>query len=261
MDVRISIIEKRLRTVRRIIGITAGKGGVGKSCVASLLALSLATRAKAVGLLDLDLSSPSTHYILGIKDAKIVEDKGMVPPSVSGIRFMSSVLFAGDNVLPLRGIDMSNAIIEMLSTTIWGDLDLLLIDMPPGTSDAILDLIRLVKRIEFIVVVTPSSLASHVVGRHILLLKEYGLPILCLIENLRMVGDSVDSMGSVPLEVRRLFSIPYEKGFEAALGDPELLKRTEFFRRIEDVSLFLLGDFQELDHGPRLRRGTCACPS
>lgn len=239
MDVRIPIIEKRLATVERIVGVTGGKGGIGKSSVASLLALSLSSRGRNVGLLDLDLSSPSTHFILGINDAKIEEEKGIVPPHVDGIRFMSFALFAEEGAVPLRGYDISNAIVEILSTTIWGELDFLVLDLPPGTSDAILDVVRLVRRIEFIVVLTPSRLASHAVRRHVELLKEYGLPILCLIENLS--GGKESANQETCTCTQRFFSIPYDKGFEAALGDRRRLRRTAFFEAIEGVTSLLTG--------------------
>ncbi len=146
LDPRISIINERLAKTKRIIAISSGKGGVGKSMVAATLALSLAGDGYKVGLFDLDFTGPSTHIILGVsKSVQPKEEKGLVPPVVNGLAFMSLVYFVGDNPAPLRGADVSNALIELLAVTQWGALDYLIIDMPPGIGDAVLDLVRLGK--------------------------------------------------------------------------------------------------------------------
>ena len=133
MEVRTSVIEKRLKNIKRIISVASGKGGVGKSLVASSLALSLSKRGYKVGLLDLDLYGPSSHIILGVDDYGFPEEeKGIIPPKISGINFMSIVYFTEDKPSPFRGIDISNIIIELLAITQWGELDYLIIDMPPG---------------------------------------------------------------------------------------------------------------------------------
>ena len=90
MEARINIIEKRLKNIKRIISVASGKGGVGKSLVASSLALNLSRKQYKVGLLDLDLYGPSSHIILGIKDVFPEEEKGIIPPNVHGIKFMST---------------------------------------------------------------------------------------------------------------------------------------------------------------------------
>jgi len=95
MEARISIIEKRLKDIKQIISVASGKGGVGKSLVASSLALNLSKRGFKVGLLDLDLYGPSSHIILGVRDVFPEEEKGIIPPNVKGINFMSIVFYGG----------------------------------------------------------------------------------------------------------------------------------------------------------------------
>ncbi|MEM2263246.1 MAG: P-loop NTPase, partial [Candidatus Bathyarchaeia archaeon] len=115
VDPRINIIEKRLEKVRRLIAVSSGKGGVGKSLVASVLALTLLDKGFEVGLFDADFTSPSTHRILGVRRLEIREEKGIVPMHVHGLKYMSIVAFSGEETLPLRGADISNILIELFS--------------------------------------------------------------------------------------------------------------------------------------------------
>jgi len=187
VDPRTSVISHRLSGISRIIAVSSGKGGVGKSMVATALALSLAKEGCRVGLFDLDFTGPSTHIILGVPtNVQPKEDKGIIPPIVEGLEYMSLVFFVGDNPAPLRGADVSNALIELLSVTQWGELNFLVIDMPPGISDAVLDLVRLVERIEFLIVTTPSLLAFEVVKKQVALLCELKMPIIGIIENMKI---------------------------------------------------------------------------
>jgi len=186
VDPRTSIIEDRLRDIERIIAVSSGKGGVGKSLVASTLALILAEKGYKVGLFDLDFSSPSTHLILDIKGVQPKEERGIVPPNVHGLKYMSIVYYSGEYALPLRGADTSNALIELLSVTRWENLDFLVIDMPPGIGDATLDLLRFIRKIEFLIVTTPSQLAFETVRKLVSLLKELKIPIIGVVENMKM---------------------------------------------------------------------------
>ena len=102
MDARISVIDKRLKNIKRIISVASGKGGVGKSLVASSLALNLSKKGFKIGLLDLDLYGPSSHIILGVKDVFPKEEKGIIPPNVHGINFMSIFYFTEDKPSPFR---------------------------------------------------------------------------------------------------------------------------------------------------------------
>ena len=162
--------------------------------IATTLALTLARNGCRVGLFDLDFTSPSTHIILGAENVQPKEEKGLVPPTVHGLEYMSLVYYVGDNPAPLRGGDVSNALIELLAVTQWGQLDFLVIDMPPGIGDAILDLVRLIKRIEFLIVTTPSLLAFETVKKQVNLLRQLKMPVIGIIENMKMdVTESIEA--------------------------------------------------------------------
>ena len=230
MEARVSVIEKRLKKIKRIISVASGKGGVGKSLVASSLALNLSRKGYKVGLLDLDLYGPSSHIILGVKDVFPVEEKGIIPPDIHGINFMSIVYFTEDKPSPFRGIDISNIIIELLAITRWGELDYLIIDMPPGIGDETLDVIRLVKKSEFLVVTSPSKVSMGAVGKLLQLLKELKLPVIGVVENMKMIDsnyvkDSVSKMGLTYLN-----SIYFDQNLEGSIGDANKLLETDFMK-------------------------------
>ena len=227
-DPRISIIEERLRNIKHIIAVSSGKGGVGKSLVASILALILARKGFNVGLFDLDFTSPSTHLILGVEGLMPEEDKGVIPPLTNGIRYMSITYYSGGNVSPLRGSDISNALIELLAITRWNSLDYLIIDMPPGISDSTLDLLRLVRRVKFLIVTSPSKLAFETVRKLIALLREMNFPIIGLIENMDMKGSPYIREMAERLRINYLGSIPFDFALEDALGDVDALLKTKF---------------------------------
>ncbi|MDR0797153.1 MAG: P-loop NTPase, partial [Nitrososphaerota archaeon] len=166
-DPRVNVIDKRLANVKRIIVVSSGKGGVGKSLISTTLALVLKNDGYTVGLFDLDFTSPSTHVILNAPVVVPQEDKGIVPSLVCGIRYMSLVYFVGENPAPLRGADVSNVLIELLAVTQWGNLDFLIIDMPPGIGDILFDVLRFIGKAEFLIVTTSSLLAFETVKKQV----------------------------------------------------------------------------------------------
>ena len=237
-DPRTSIIGERLRHIGRIIAVSSGKGGVGKSLVATTLALALARKGCRTGLFDLDFTSPSTHLILGVRGVQPVEEKGLVPPLVHGLEYMSLVYYSGDEAAPLRGVDTSNALVELLAVTLWGELDFLVIDMPPGIGDAVLDLIRLVPRIEFLVVTTSSQLAFETVRKLVALLKQVNVPVLGVVENMKIVASAVQRQTEA-LGLRFLGEIPFDPKVEAAIGDVERLRGTAVARKTGEFARLL----------------------
>ena len=236
MDPRTTVINERLKRISRVIAVSSGKGGVGKSLVATTLALALARRGCKVGLFDLDFTSPSTHLILGVKDVQPKEEKGLVPPVVKGLAYMSLVYFSGDQAVPLRGADVSNALIELLSVTQWGELDFLVIDMPPGIGDAVLDVVRLVERIEFLIVTTSSRLAFETVKKQVRLLQDLKVPIIGVVENMKMDSARGIQQGTEKLGVKFLAGIPYDSKVEEAIGDVTKLLDTTLAQRTREVA-------------------------
>ena len=235
-DPRTSIIGERLKRIRRIIAVSSGKGGVGKSLVATNFALALVKKGCRVGLFDLDFTSPSTHVILGVKNVQPTEDKGLLPPIVEGMQYMSLVYYSGNQAAPLRGADTSNALIELLAVTIWNELDYLVIDTPPGIGDAMLDLIKLVPRIEFLIVTTPSQLAFETVKKQLLLLQELKIPVLGVVENMKMTDSNGIQQKTEAMGIRFLIEIPYDPSVEAAIGYPEKLLATELAKKVQKIA-------------------------
>lgn len=232
MDPRPGIVGRRLEGVKRILAVSGGKGGIGKSSIASVLALWLAGQGLKVGLLDLDFSGPSDHVFLGAEGLFPSEDKGLIPPDFHGLKFMSIVYFSGNNPTALRGHDISNAIIEMLAVTIWDDLDFLIMDMPPGISDATLDVVRLIDRLEYLVVTIPSRMAREVGRKELRVLQELNIPVVGVIENMRRVKDPATDSDLEAFGVPVLGRIRFDGALEDALGDPRRLLETRFAKAV-----------------------------
>ena len=235
-DPRLAIIPGRFDDVKRIIAVSSGKGGVGKSMLAVALALALRDAGKQVGLLDLDFTSPSTHVILGVEGLYPEEEKGITPPLAHGLHYMSIVHYSTDEPVPLRGADASNAIVELLAITRWETLDYLVIDMPPGIGDATLDMIRLIPRIEFLVVTTPSRLAYESVRKLLVLLRDQGVPTIGVVENI-----ATPQRGYIEVETRKVGSkyvdaVDVDASVESAIGDPDVLKKTRFYAQVREIA-------------------------
>ena len=237
MDPRLNIIDKRLAGIKRIIAVSGGKGGIGKSLAASVLALSMSRLGFRVGLLDLDLSAPSMHVILGIEGLYPKEEKGIVPPEIYGIEFMSIVYFTGDNPSPLRGIDISNAMLELLAVTRWGPLDFLILDTPPGIGDATMDVIRWLKRAEFLIMTTASKVALETVKKVIKMLTELNVPIIGVIENMKMVKSLLVKEELKGFYVPILGEISFDDKIEDSIGDVNKLLETDFAVKLKEIVL------------------------
>lgn len=237
MDPRLNIIDKRLAGIKRIIAVSGGKGGIGKSLAASVLALTMSRLGFRVGLLDLDLSAPSMHVILGIEGLYPKEEKGIVPPEIYGIEFMSIVYFTGDNPSPLRGIDISNAMLELLAVTRWGPLDFLILDTPPGIGDATMDVIRWLKRAEFLIMTTASKVALETVKKVIKMLTELNVPIIGVIENMKMVKSLLVKEELKGFYVPILGEISFDDKIEDSIGDVNKLLETDFAVKLKEIVL------------------------
>lgn len=236
VDPRTSIIAERLKGVRRVVAVSSGKGGVGKSLVATTLALALVKKGCKVGLFDLDFTSPSTHVILGVGGLQPKEDRGIVPPTVHGLEYMSIVYYSGDLAAPLRGADVSNALVELLSITRWGELDFLVLDMPPGIGDATLDLIRLIEKLEFLIVTTSSQLAFETVRKLISLLKELKVPVIGIVENMKTDKSKTIQQQTKKLGITYLTAIPYDASIEEAIGNTNKLMNTTLANKIKNIT-------------------------
>ncbi len=236
VDPRISVVNERLKNIENIVAVSSGKGGVGKSLVASTLALTLAKKGCKTGLFDLDFTSPSTHLILGVQEMQPKEEKGIIPPEVYGLKYMSIVYYSSNQVTPLRGADISNALIELLAITRWEKLDFLVIDMPPGIGDATLDLLRLVKNIKFLVITTPSRLAFETVRKLVSLLRGLEIPIVGIVENMKMDDSKFIQTQVKNLGLPFLGEIPFDNKIEDAIGNVDKLLETVFAKKVESIA-------------------------
>lgn len=236
-DPRTSIIEKRLKKIDKVIAISSGKGGVGKSLLASVLALALTKKGFRTGLFDIDFTSPTTHVVLGAANLSPKENKGLIPPKIHGLKYMSLVFYIGNRAMPLRGADLSNVLVEMLATTLWGNLNFLVIDMPPGMNDLLLDVIKYVSKTHFLIVTTPSKMAFETVRRLLSLLKDLGAPILGVIENMKMDDSNYIEREVKLLGEKFLGEIHFDSGIEKALGDIKSLLKTRFMNEVEETIL------------------------
>ncbi len=236
VDPRISVVNERLKNIENIVAVSSGKGGVGKSLVASTLALTLAKKGCKTGLFDLDFTSPSTHLILGVQEMQPKEEKGIIPPEVYGLKYMSIVYYSSNQVTPLRGADVSNALIELLAITRWEKLDFLVIDMPPGIGDATLDLLRLVKNIKFLVITTPSRLAFETVRKLVSLLRGLEIPIVGIVENMKMDDSKFIQTQVKNLGLPFLGEIPFDNKIEDAIGNVDKLLKTVFAKKVESIA-------------------------
>ncbi len=228
VDPRPAAIPRRLAPVARVVAVTGGKGGIGKSSVASVLALELAAAGRRTGLLDLDLTAPSDHVVLGVEDELPSEEFGVEPPEVAGVHFMSVHYFLREHAAALRGDDVSQALLELLAITHWPELDVLVLDMPPGLGDVALDAARWLRGCESLVVASGSRLVVETARRMLRLLATQSLPVIGVVENFARGPEPTVRALAESFGTPFAGAIPYDDGFEAALGDPARLRATAF---------------------------------
>lgn len=241
MDPRAAAVDHRLAGVGRIVAVTGSKGGIGKSVVSTSLALAWADQGRRVGLFDLDFTSPSDHVILGAEERFPTEEFGVDPISIEGIRLMSVAFFSGEAATPLRGGDVTSTLLELLAITRWGELDLLVLDLPPGLGDIALDVVRLVPRTEFLLLGAASRVVVGSVRRALRLLVELRASILGVVENLQREADDSVAGLAASFGVPFLGSVPYDPGLEEALGDPRRLRETALFAAVRRVAARVAG--------------------
>ncbi len=178
--------QNKLPGIRRIIAVASGKGGVGKSTVSVNLACALAGLGKKVGLLDCDIYGPSIPLMMGIHERPTISAaEKMVPPVSHGVRLMSmGFLLDGDQPVIWRGPMIVKTIQQFFSAVEWGDLDFLLVDLPPGTGDAQLTLCQTVPLDGGVIVTTPQEASLGVVRKGIAMFLKVNVPILGIVENM-----------------------------------------------------------------------------
>jgi ATP-binding protein involved in chromosome partitioning len=236
------------RGIRRIIAIISGKGGVGKSFVTSVLASDLKKRGYEVGVLDADLTGPSIAKVLGVAGKPFKGPNGSIVPlkTQSGIKVMSINLVLDDPSMPViwRGPIVNSVIRQLYWDVDWGDLHYLLVDLPPGTSDAPLTVFQSLPLDGVIVVSSPQDLASMIVSKAVNMAKKMDAPILGLVENMSYL--KCPGCG----ETMNIFGEPKGEKLASTLGlpflgaiplDPAIAKLSDE-GRIEEYSNSIITD-------------------
>lgn len=196
---RVSADRHGIPGIRHIVAVSSGKGGVGKSTVAANLAIALKQQGAKVGLLDADVYGPNIPTMMGVNEppqARMDEKRGelILPPEAHGIKVMSmGLLTRGDQPLVWRGPMLHGVVNQFLNNVEWGELDFLVIDMPPGTGDVQLSLSQLVPVSGAVLVTTPQEVSAQDVRKALLMFEKVGVPILGIVENMSFfVCDSCD---------------------------------------------------------------------
>ena len=216
----------------RVIAVASGKGGVGKSSLTANLAAALSKLGHQVGILDADIYGHSIPHMLGIRQKPVLVDKLMIPPVNHELKLMSIGFFVDDNApLMWRGPMLHRALEQFLQDVHWGELDVLVVDMPPGTGDVSISLGQMLPRAEAVIVTTPQALAQEVASRAAEMARKTGMQLLGVIENMtsevfgsgggeRLATElGVPLLGSVPLDARVRESA--DAGTPLVLSDPD----------------------------------------
>lgn len=174
-----------LPSIKNIVLIASGKGGVGKSTVAANIAIGLAQRGIRVGLLDADFHGPSIPVMFGITQTPAVQQRRIQPIERFGISLLSVGMFAGPSkAFVWYGALLKGVLKQLFRDVNWGNLDFLLIDLPPGTGETLAAILSMVKVVGVVVVTTPQDVAQSDVRRSMAMLAALNVPLLALIENM-----------------------------------------------------------------------------
>jgi len=214
------LIEMRMAKIKHKIAVISGKGGVGKTMVTVNLAAALAQRGRSVGVLDADIHGPSVPKMFGISGSRLTAGPPGIFPAVGplGIRVVSMDFLLPSEETPViwRGPLKMRAISQFLSDIVWGPLDYLLADLPPGTGDEPLSIMQLLPDMDGVVIVTiPSEVSQIVVKKAVTFSRQLGVPVIGIIENMSgfvcpKCGAEIDIFGSGGGEkISRELNVPF----------------------------------------------------
>jgi len=225
-------MQENISGIRRKIAIMSGKGGVGKTTIAINLATYL-SRNNRVGLFDADVDCPNINAFLGIKERFSVRNNMIEPHERFGIKVISSASLQEKSTDPIiwRGPMLSNAIVELLGKARWGNLDYLIIDLPPGTSDAPLTIMQMLRPNGVIIVTTPQKVSVTDAERAANMSKKLDIPVLGLIENMTgtVFGEGGGERAAKRLGVNFLGRLKLDKKISGSgeCGKPFVLEDSE----------------------------------
>lgn len=177
--------------VKHVIGVMSGKGGVGKSTMSVLLAKALKGMGYSVGILDADITGPSIPRLLGIRDAKLLQNEmGIIPAESQGISVMSLNLLLSDERQPViwRGPIISGTVKQFWEDVFWGELDYLIIDMPPGTGDVALTVMQSIPLSGMVMVTVPQDMVSMIVAKAVNMVKQLNIKLVGAVQNMSFLN-------------------------------------------------------------------------
>ena len=204
-------------TVKKVIAVVSGKGGVGKSTVTSMLAVALARKGKRVGVLDADITGPSAPTAFGVTECQGANEDGLYPALTrGGIQVMSINLLLDNNTDPVvwRGPVIAGAVKQFWTDVIWEDVDYMFVDMPPGTGDVPLTVFQSLPVDGIVIVTSPQDLVSMIVSKAVKMANMMHIPVLGFVENYSYLqcpdcGKKIQVFGKSRLdEVAKEFDIP-----------------------------------------------------
>ena len=234
-------------SIKKVIGVVSGKGGVGKSLTTALLSAFAHKQGKSVGIMDADITGPSIPHMFGVTDRATGSEEGIETVlSPSGIQMMSMNLLLDETTTPViwRGMVISGTVMQFWTDVVWKDVDLLFIDMPPGTGDVPLTVFQSIPISGIVVVTTPQDLVKMVVEKAVNMANMMNVPVLGLVENMSYLtcpdcGKKIEVFGA-----RKAKSIAAEYGIPAVARmplDPHISELADA-GRVEDYETDALGE-------------------
>lgn len=231
--------QNELSNVKKVIGVVSGKGGVGKSLITSMLATLLNRKGLKTAILDADITGPSIPKMFGInKRAEAMDEKFLLPAiSKTGIEIMSINLLLESDTDPVvwRGPVIAGAVKQFWTDVVWGEVDYMFVDMPPGTGDVPLTVFQSLPVDGIIVVASPQDLVSMIVGKAVKMANMMNIPVLALVENMSYLecpycGKKINVFGESKIDltakkygVELTVKLPINPNF-AALADNGLIE-------------------------------------
>ena len=234
-------------SIKKVIGVVSGKGGVGKSLTTALLSAFAHKQGKSVGIMDADITGPSIPHMFGVTDRATGSEEGIdTVLSPSGIQMMSMNLLLDETTTPViwRGMVISGTVMQFWTDVVWKDVDLLFIDMPPGTGDVPLTVFQSIPISSIVVVTTPQDLVKMVVENAVNMANMMNVPVLGLVENMSYLtcpdcGKKIEVFGASKAK-----SIAAEYGIPAVARmplDPHISELADA-GRVEDYETDALGE-------------------
>ncbi|MCX7971615.1 MAG: P-loop NTPase [bacterium] len=234
IDIRVQALKERIRKIKKIVVVCSSKGGVGKSTAAYILSCIL-SKSKKIALCDFDFTGPSLHLLLDTNKT-FTEENGIKLPEVSqNLFFLSIVFFTHDKPLALRGNNISNIILELFTIADFENIEILIIDTPPTTSDLILDILKYLENADFWVVSSNSLLSYHSVNNFVEVISQRTRNLELLILN-KIFPDDPESFKifeKLKSKFRRIISLPYINNIHGYYGKIKEVRSLDFIEQIE----------------------------